>query len=84
MKLFNWFIRHPASVGETYGQHLIAAVGFGLKLVAGGLGCLVHAVIPELFARAGSDCVASLHARLTERRRTADADSAPAQTTNQR
>jgi Family of unknown function (DUF6356) len=44
------FTQHPASVGETYGQHFAAAFGFAVTMVAGGLACLVHAPLPFLFA----------------------------------
>lgn len=62
------FTRHPASVGETYGKHWVAASGFALRMIAGGLRCLVHAFLPFLYTRAGSDCVAELHGQLSARR----------------
>ena len=31
------FTEHPASVGETYGEHLVHATGFGVRMVLGGL-----------------------------------------------
>jgi hypothetical protein len=55
------FTRHPASVGESYGQHFASAGGFGLKLLGAGLACLVHAVLPFLFVRTGSAAVTRLH-----------------------
>ena len=45
----NPFTAHPASVGETYGQHLRFALRFGALMTAGGLAALVHALLPFLF-----------------------------------
>ena len=53
--------RHPRSVGETYGEHLTAATSFGTALIAAGVGCFVHGLLPFLFERTGSQCVARLH-----------------------
>ena len=63
------FTEHPESVGETYFQHLVAAGGFGLRMVLGGLACLLHGVLPFLFQRTGSNCVADLHQRMVARQR---------------
>lgn len=64
------FTAHPASVGETYSGHLRAACGIALRLLAGGVACLVHALLPFLLQRAASDCIRELHERLTVRRET--------------
>jgi hypothetical protein len=63
------FTDHPASVGETYGEHLRAAGGFGLAMIAGGLACLVHALLPFLFVTAGSRIIGALHDRMIVNRR---------------
>ena len=60
----NPFIDHPASVGETYGEHLVTATGFGLSMIFGGLACLVHGLLPFLFVRTGSRTIARLHERM--------------------
>jgi hypothetical protein len=70
IEVLRLFTAHPASVGETYGGHLRAAVGIALRLIAGGVGCLVHALLPFLLQRAASDCVRELHDRLIARRST--------------
>jgi hypothetical protein len=59
--------RHLDEVGESYGEHGGKAAGFGLRMIAGGLACLVHAALPFLFERAGSDTVRRLHATLCRR-----------------
>ena len=45
----NPFTAHPASVGETYGEHLQFALRFGLRMTGGGLAAIVHAFLPFLF-----------------------------------
>jgi hypothetical protein len=68
------FTDHPATVNESYGQHLAAAAGFGFRMIWGGIVCLVHALIPGAFATAGSDMICELHERMvTNRRRLAEA-----------
>jgi Family of unknown function (DUF6356) len=66
------FSEHPASVGESYLAHLLAASAFALRLIAAGLGCLVHALLPFVFVRTGSNCVMRLHQEMLARRRTQD------------
>jgi hypothetical protein len=55
------FSRHPASVGETYTEHMQVAAGFGLRLFLASLACFVHALLPFLFERTGSTAIQSLH-----------------------
>lgn len=57
------FTQHPSSVGESYGEHLVVATGFGARMLAGGLACLVHGLLPFLFTRTGSRIIADLHER---------------------
>jgi len=75
------FIDHPESVGESYAEHLLVAAGFGVAMVAGGIACLVHALVPGLFVRTGSATIVRLHAAMVthrDRRRTAGVTSADA------
>ena len=62
------FTRHLDSVGETYLQHARHAVGFSLGMFLGSLACLVHAVLPFVFERTGSDCIRRLHDRMVVNR----------------
>ena len=72
------FTAHPRSVGESYAEHMRTAVGFGVHMIAGGLACLVHAVLPFLFVRTASSTVANLYeVMVRNRRRAANADPAP-------
>jgi len=68
MKTPSFLTRHPASVGETYRQHFASASGFGLRLLAAGCACLVHALLPFLLERTASRIVASLHTRMVTAR----------------
>jgi hypothetical protein len=65
------FTEHPASVGETYSEHMGRAACFGLRMIAAGAACLVHAVLPFLFVRTGSATIAELNDRMLVNRRTA-------------
>ena len=70
------FLAHPRTVGEGYVEHAGIASRFGARMVAGGVKCLAHAILPIVFERSASDCVAKLHGE-QERRRRASADSYP-------
>ena len=63
------FTTHPRQVGETYGQHMEAAAGFGVTLIAAGIACVIHAVLPFLFEKTASHCVARLHGTMSLRGR---------------
>ena len=65
------FTDHPASVDESYGQHLGQALGFGLRMIWGGVLCLVHAFIPGLCQKSGSTLICELHERMVTNRRRA-------------
>jgi hypothetical protein len=67
------FLDHPRSVGETYGEHLRFAGGFGLVMIGGGLAALAHALVPVLFPRTGSRALARLNERLEASRNAAAA-----------
>lgn len=71
--MFASFTRHPRSVGETYGEHMGVAFGFGLTLIGAGLACLVHGLLPFAFERTGSQTVRRLNERLSNRCERADA-----------
>ena len=61
MPLFEAFREHPASVGETYAEHLRHATGFGARMILGGFACIVHGLLPFVFVRTGSTQIRSLH-----------------------
>ena len=62
------FTRHPATVGESYSEHMGMAAGFGSRLFLASLACFVHALLPFLFERTGSNTVQLLHGRMITNR----------------
>jgi hypothetical protein len=68
MTIARLFRDHPASVGETYGQHLRHASVFGLRMILGGFACILHGVLPFLFVRTGSRQIRTLHDRMVVNR----------------
>ena len=63
------FTAHPATVGETYGEHMVMAGSFALKVLLASLACLVHALLPFLFEKTGSRMITDLHDRMVANRR---------------
>ncbi|MBA4048185.1 MAG: hypothetical protein C0476_06545 [Sphingomonas sp.] len=68
MILRRLFLDHPASVGESYAEHFGVATGFGLAMIAGGMGAVIHGFLPFVFQTTGSATVERLHARLVAKR----------------
>jgi hypothetical protein len=68
MNLIRSFTRHPASIGESYTEHLLHAGCFGVRMMLAGFACLIHAVFPFLFERTGSRAIGELNERMTSRR----------------
>lgn len=62
------FTEHPASVGETYGEHLVQASSFGFAMIGAGFACLIHGLFPFLFVKSGSRCIEDLHRRMVTHR----------------
>jgi hypothetical protein len=68
MNLIRAFTAHPASVGESYFEHLARATGFGARMMCAGFACLVHGILPFLFVRTGSRAITELNARMVTQR----------------
>ncbi len=66
--LFRPFTEHPASVGETYLQHLGSALGFAGWLALAAVVCLLHALLPWLFCQSGSKIITRLHDKMVVNR----------------
>ena len=62
------FTDHPASVGENYLEHLMTALSFSGELLVASLACLVHALLPFLFVKAGSQRITCLHEKMVSHR----------------
>lgn len=65
--MMDLLIRHPRSVGETYGEHLATAWSFSAALFAASLVCLVHGLLPFLFQATASRAIERLHRRMSRR-----------------
>ena len=58
------FTEHPASVGETYGEHFRVAAGFAGALIGAAGAAALHAVAPCFFQTTASSKVCELHDRM--------------------
>jgi hypothetical protein len=58
---------HLAQVGESYFEHLSAALGFSFALAKASIACGLHALIPALCTSTASRSVAELEAKLVRR-----------------
>jgi hypothetical protein len=63
------FVDHPRSVDESYVEHFGVAGRFGMTMIWGGLGALVHAIVPGWCITTGSDTVLKLTRGIVEQRR---------------
>jgi hypothetical protein len=68
-RMLDFFLKHPRSVGETYIEHMAAALSFGVAMIVAGLACVVHAFLPAFFERTGSRAIAELYGRMVINRR---------------
>jgi len=67
MQIRGLLTSHPASVGETYGEHMRVALSFAVPLAKAAGAALVHAFLPFLFTTTASLIVKSLYERMTRR-----------------
>ncbi len=63
------FTDHPASVDETYGEHMVTALSFAGPLFKAAFAALIHAFLPFLFVTTGSETITTLHDRMVTNRR---------------
>lgn len=66
-RLASLFLDHPATVDETYFQHMRFAFGFAFWLGTAALAALVHAIVPALCETTASRILKRLHARIESR-----------------
>ena len=62
------FTEHPASVGETYFEHLRSASSFSAHMALGAIACFLHGVFPFLCQKTGSRQICELHDRMVAHR----------------
>ncbi len=68
MSLKRHFTEHPATVGESYGEHFVSAMGFSLSMLRAAFCCAVHAILPFAFEKTGSECITGLYDRMVTNR----------------
>jgi len=68
MMIFKLFTEHPASVNESYFEHLCSALSFTGTMLIATLACLVHALLPFLCVTTGSRKITQLHDRMVSNR----------------
>jgi hypothetical protein len=61
------FTSHPASVDETYLQHMRVSLTFFAWLSLAASAALMHAFLPFLFEKTGSGIIKRLYARIHNR-----------------
>lgn len=61
------FFDHPRSVGESYAEHLAMAFGFGWRMAVAGIACMIHALLPAVFANTASRTVLELEGVMRDR-----------------
>lgn len=66
--LFGAFTRHPASVGESYLQHMKTSFSFSGPMLLAALAAIVHGLFPFLFVKTGSNTVSRLYERMVVNR----------------
>ena len=62
--IINAFKSHPASVDESYVEHLGSAWSFAVPLIGAGIACLLHGLFPFLFVTTGSSTIRQLYERM--------------------
>lgn len=68
MRTIRAFTDHPATVGETYLEHMRCALGFSLTMTCSAICCAIHAFLPFLFTKTGSSAIEDLHRRMVRQR----------------
>lgn len=65
MALTKHFTEHPASVGESYGEHFRVAARFARCLAVAAGAAAVHAVVPSMCTKTASQRICQLHEEMT-------------------
>jgi hypothetical protein len=59
--------KHLEDAKESYAEHLLFALCFGGRMIAGGLAVVIHAIFPAVFETTGSRILCSLYDELQAR-----------------
>ena len=73
-KMHKLLLEHPQEIGETYTEHAGHACWIGLRMIAAGLACLLHAALPGLCVRTASQTVEAITSLMQQRTQTSDAE----------
>jgi hypothetical protein len=65
MQIRRAFTEHPASVGETYTEHMRVAAHFAKELSMAAGAAAIHAVMPGMCCTSASDRIKKLHVEMT-------------------
>ena len=65
--MFNDSKKHLDDAGESYIQHLIFALNVSIKLVVAGVQCFLHALIPGILKKNGSNTIRELYHKINNR-----------------
>ncbi|WP_313803217.1 DUF6356 family protein [Sphingobium sp.] len=63
------FLDHPASVYESYFDHMRSTFGFSWTLASAALACFIHGLLPFLHQQTASNRVKRLHDRIVVHRK---------------
>jgi len=61
------FFDHPATVEESYFEHMAFAGGFAFNLFLAAAAALVHAIIPCLLEKTAGNLIRKMYARIENR-----------------
>lgn len=64
----NPFTTHPRTLGMSWWSHGIGAAAIGFRMIAAGVACVIHAIVPAWFTDTAGRTVVSLHEHMTARR----------------
>lgn len=58
------FTEHPASVNESYVEHMAASWSFAWHMLVGAAACFLHGLFPFFCGSKGSSTIRMLHERM--------------------
>jgi|TARA_B100000767_G_scaffold77414_1_gene74089 hypothetical protein len=65
--MFNDSKKHLDDAGESYIQHLMFALNISIKLLIAGIQCFLHALVPSIFKKSGSNAIRTLYNKINNR-----------------
>ena len=62
------FLDHPRSLGMSWVAHGAGAIKIGGELIAAGLACIIHALVPGWFTQTAGKTVERMHDHMVKRK----------------